>query len=972
MVARRAVALSAVFSALNLVAGFAASLVLARLLTPHDIGVFSIGVVIIGVLGVFRDFGADVYSQQVKDLTPERIGAVLGLTLTSAALLSAVLMLLSPSLEAYFAAEGLTSVMHVLLISFMLIPVTSMMTSLMSRQLSVGIQAKVNLGGALAHATVGVLCASAGLGAVALAWANLANVVTGMAIAVAAGVTLKVWPRFRGWAEPARFGFGAMIANLSKVVHQGIPDLLLGRMFGPHEVGLYSRGNGLVNLFQQMVMPVLQFTALPLLSRQHHAAKALDAAVVRGSSYLTVLLWPTLAWTSIYASEIIGFLYGPVWLPAAVVVGPLCLAVGVRMGLHLVQTALVAAGLPYVNAGLQVIALILRVVCIVLMRPTDIASFVLALVAAELMVVPFVVFAGKRWLGLGYRAVAGYHLHSGLVCLACAGPLFLLHRYGGGGSAWLTLLTSGAVLALTWVGAVFLLKHTIREEWARWRTHRASSAAVPLPEADIAPVAAIAHAPAPRLAAFSACLVVPTYNRAALIGETLQSALQQSRPFDDIIVIDDGSTDDTEAIVASFGGRVRYVRSGNNGVQAARNLGVSLARTSHVVFCDSDDLLAPDYLASMEAALQRRPDLPAVYSNFRNFSATQTWPDKLSFAPEGWFSGARLEADLWSDIPDLYVRTLQFQPLFPSGLIITRALYGILGGFNPAFKGIGAEDWEFTLRVAEIASVGVHARPLVSIRRHDGNDSGSALYMNLGEARILSYAVDHHALGRRWRLQLLGERRHRLRQAFDAAFAQRNFALAESIRQEPGFRDRRPKAQLKRWIMDLPQQVQALVWRMAVRTPPALLPSDIDVIFLAVSAPGRRDSEVLRTQIEQFGVRYPQARLWLASSDAVAAELKVVLAGAAGRLSCIPLASHELAVASRWSSMWSAWRTWMRLPKTARDHSRQIIVHGLVENWVRMLCFMGLGGRTVVLLLEPSDEALKNRLARRGVTFVEA
>lgn len=967
MAARRAVILSALFSALNLVAGFAASLVLARLLTPHDIGVFSIGVVIIGVLGVFRDFGADVYSQQVKDLTPERIGSVLGLTLTSAAVLSFALVLVTPYLESYFAAEGLTSVMHVLLLSFLLIPVTSMMTSLMSRQLQVGTQAKVNLGGALAHATVGVLCASAGLGAAALAWANLANVITGMCIAVACGITLKVWPRLRGWREPARFGFGAMVANLSKVVHQGIPDLLLGRMFGPHEVGLYSRGNGLVNLFQQIVMPVLQFTALPLLSRQHHASQAIDSAVVRGSAYLTVLLWPILAWTAIFAAEIIAFLYGPTWLPAAVVVGPLCVAVAVRMGLHLIQTALVAVGQPYVNAGLQVIALLLRVACIAVARPKDLNSFVMALMVAELLVLPAVVFAGRRWLGLQLRAVAGYHLHSALVSLACVVMLAIVHDYGRTESSFLTILISGSVLVLTWVAAVLVFKHPIREEWFRWRAHRGAAEAPPDAVAAPAPAQPEVRAPDESAASFGVSLVVPTYNRAALIGSTLESALAQTLSFDEIIVVDDGSTDDTEAVVRAFGDRVRYVRTANGGVQAARNLGVSFARSPYVAFCDSDDLLAPDYLATMVLSLKRRPDIPAIYCNFRNFSATRTWADKLAQAPSGWLSGARFEEDLWSDIPDLYRRTLDFQPLFPSGLVMQKAFYARLGGFDPAFKGVGAEDWEFTLRVAEAANVGVMGRPLVSIRRHDGNDSASALHMNLGEARILSHAVTHHAVAHRWRKEILRERRRRLRRAFDAAFAQRNFELAERIRDEPGFQDHRIKAQLKRRILGLPQRLQAAIWTLAVGRPPALGVFEADVVFLAVAeGPGQETAALLR-QIEQYGTRFPQARLWLAGAPAVAARLRAeVRSEAVSRLGDLPMA----ACSDR--SLWGAWQAWLSLPKSVRERSRHIIVHGLAPNWVRLLCLLGLGHRTVVVLLEPTNQALQAQLARRGVTFVEA
>jgi glycosyltransferase involved in cell wall biosynthesis len=100
-------------------------------------------------------------------------------------------------------------------------------------------------------------------------------------------------------------------------------------------------------------------------------------------------------------------------------------------------------------------------------------------------------------------------------------------------------------------------------------------------------------------------VIIPTYNRGALLVEAVESALAQRRPPDEILVVDDGSRDDTAARMAAYGERVRYVRQANAGPSAARNHGFRLARGEYLALLDSDDLWTPDRLERQLEVLQR-------------------------------------------------------------------------------------------------------------------------------------------------------------------------------------------------------------------------------------------------------------------------------------------------------------------------------------------------------------------------------
>jgi len=310
-------------------------------------------------------------------------------------------------------------------------------------------------------------------------------------------------------------------------------------------------------------------------------------------------------------------------------------------------------------------------------------------------------------------------------------------------------------------------------------------------------------------------LVIPSYNRAKLIGETLDSALAQRWPFLEIIVVDDGSTDETPAVLARYGDRIKFVPMQHVGVQAARNRGVELARGDYICLCDSDDLLEPDYLETNLRWLGRHPEYDAVYCNFVTFNNDgTTHADKFSLAPPGWFSRATELDGYLCDIPDLYLRTVEYQPLFTSGTLVRKDFYQRIGGFDTSFDGVGAEDWEFTLRVIANGKVALCKTPVLRIRKHDGNDSGDNIKTVRGTADILDFALRRHPAAQQYKNVILKDIDSRRLGVFDAAFARGQFDTAEQmlalLREVP----QDPKFKLKVMITRLPQLLRQPVWRL--------------------------------------------------------------------------------------------------------------------------------------------------------------
>lgn len=308
-------------------------------------------------------------------------------------------------------------------------------------------------------------------------------------------------------------------------------------------------------------------------------------------------------------------------------------------------------------------------------------------------------------------------------------------------------------------------------------------------------------------------LVIPAYNRGSLIAETLDSALGQNVPFLDIIVVDDGSSDNTAAVLAQYAGRIRTISVANGGVQRARNLGVDAAQGDYVALCDSDDLLDPSYVATVGAWLAAHPACDSVYTNFVTFDEHGTHGDKFAGAPAGFFTGATRTGQFWHGVPDLYARSLEYQLLFSSGNLMRRSLYLSLGGYDPQFNGVGGEDYEFTLRLVGAADMALCAIPLVRVRRHASNDSTDNVRQVSGEIRILEHALAHHAHAAPYRAAILNSIDVRRLDVFNGAFARGDFDVAKQHLAQLRNRPHDRRFQLKTFITHLPDLLRRPVWR---------------------------------------------------------------------------------------------------------------------------------------------------------------
>lgn len=329
---RRALAFSYLEKYAALVIALASTAVISRLLGPADIGVFAVGMALVGLVAVVRELGVSTYVVQEAALSDDRIRSAFTLTAGMGLILALLMLLISWPAGRYYGDARVTQIIAILSIGFALTPLGSISQALLARNLQFGTLAWVKLLYSVVNACVSIGLVVAGFGPVSLAWAAVA------AALVTSIVSLAARP------HPMRLSFKA--ANFSRVMGVGgpatgiaiiddvassLPELLLGRMQGFAAAGLFSRARGLSAQTHQLLVraagPVF-FAAFSALKRDGQSAEPL---YIKATISVTAVGWMALAVLGVLAEPIVLLLYGPSWSEVVPLLRWLCVAAAIAL-----------------------------------------------------------------------------------------------------------------------------------------------------------------------------------------------------------------------------------------------------------------------------------------------------------------------------------------------------------------------------------------------------------------------------------------------------------------------------------------------------------------------------------------------------------------------------------------------------------------------------------------------------------------
>lgn len=452
------------------------SMVIARLLTPAEIGVFSVTVVLLSFVSTVRDMGAGQYMVQEKELTTERIRAVWAVQLGLGLGLACVVVLASYPVALFYDEPRMRNVMLVVALNYAINPFGSLTYAWLIREMRFDNIAVMRFSSVLSGALVSTWLAWKDFGPISLAFGSLIATVVNALVAIY--FRPKSFPWLPGLGEIRRvlsFGSKLTASTLVSDAATSAPELMLGKLQDLTATGLYSRAAGLVLMFYRLFVDAVVAVCLPWFAKQSREHGSFVEPFLKATAYVTALGWSFCLAVICLAQPIIRLLYGAQWDQSVDLARVLAIAIAINVPVSLCGTALLSSGAVNAIARATILSSIQSVLFVALGASQGLLALGVAMVFSAVVTAVIWLRATSKQIGLPVRDMLHTWKQSGLVALmAAVGPTVSLWAYGPYPEVVVMPLLLGGVGGLSgFVIGIMVFQHPLKSEilgiWSRLR-----------------------------------------------------------------------------------------------------------------------------------------------------------------------------------------------------------------------------------------------------------------------------------------------------------------------------------------------------------------------------------------------------------------------------------------------------------------------------------------------------------------------
>jgi O-antigen/teichoic acid export membrane protein len=310
---------------------FIVSLVMARLLTPAEFGIYAIAVTLTELLVLFRQFGIGRYIVQAKELDEARLRSALGVMIVLCWSFALIIYFGAGAASSLYGHPELKLVMQVMAIAFVLVPFSQPGVALLERHLQFRTLMFINIFINLVNGAAAIGFAYFGFKAVSLAIASVSMQVAMLACVLWVRPAGQVFmPGLSKWREVLGFGGYVISSNLIAYIGTSAPTAVLGKLVDIASVGLFSRALSLIVMLRQLLQAAIARAMYAQLAKLENEGASLYWTYSRILGFGTALVWSASAVLYFTATPVITFLYGAQWSSAGPLLSNLCIAMGLQ------------------------------------------------------------------------------------------------------------------------------------------------------------------------------------------------------------------------------------------------------------------------------------------------------------------------------------------------------------------------------------------------------------------------------------------------------------------------------------------------------------------------------------------------------------------------------------------------------------------------------------------------------------------
>lgn len=451
---------------LTVALNFTSVVVLARLLTPEEIGIYSIAVAFFAIGQIIRDFGISEYIIQEVNLTQEKLSSAFTVSLSICWSLAVLFFFISTSVSDFYGRPELSMIFHWLVANFILIPFGTITLSMLKRQMDFKKLLLIEVSSGVVHTTVGITAAYLGYSYMSLAWASVSGTFT--TVFLLGFFRPKQLPWIPGIGQVravmnfgARVGWGNMAAYLSKVV----PELIVGKAFGAHSVAILGKGLSTTQMFTDLVERAVIQVIAPAFAKTNRINGDLKKAFISSTFAMTGVAWPFFVFFIIMAKPIILFLFGEQWVESVPLLQVASGASILLFSCGFTDRVLISRGRANRFAYLNTAQLAITICLILIASNHSLYAIVWAIFGERAFRVVLQARELKREIHIKFSEYLPILSKSGLVALISMVPsLFFQLNIEQGMPVFIELLLTGILSFCFWLAAVYLVNHPLSLE----------------------------------------------------------------------------------------------------------------------------------------------------------------------------------------------------------------------------------------------------------------------------------------------------------------------------------------------------------------------------------------------------------------------------------------------------------------------------------------------------------------------------
>ncbi len=451
----------------GLASNFIVTVVVSRLLTPDEVGIWAIGLAAATLVMSVREFAPATYLVQKVSMRHEDVRAAFTAIFTLSALLSVALALLAPWLSEFYGEPNLKGYLRIAAIAVVIDSVPFVLTALMRREMAFSQAAIVSVAASTAFGGTAIALAALGFSYMSFAWATVASTTISAVLCLYFRPDLWIFvPLFKNVREILTFGVYNGVNVFFYRVYESIPAMVLGRAVSPNAAGLYSRAQLVCQLPDKVLLGGVIPVILPALASEFRAGRNLKEPYLHAVSLITAVQWPVLLVLAILAHTVVHILLGDQWLGVVVPVQIMALSLVFSSTNELNYPVLVSVGAmrDVFLRGLiawPISALIIACASVFGLIPAMLSFFV---------IVPFQAFTAiyfvRRHVPIAWMDLVRVTWKSAIIALCSAvGPLLIVALTGFRFDLSILLsLLAASTAALGWLVGIWLTNHPVLYE----------------------------------------------------------------------------------------------------------------------------------------------------------------------------------------------------------------------------------------------------------------------------------------------------------------------------------------------------------------------------------------------------------------------------------------------------------------------------------------------------------------------------